>query len=183
MSATTNEMLFESGLRIVLSHEGGYANDPLDHGGPTNFGITQDTYNRFRTHIKAGLKDVKGITKDEVRQIYRLFYWMDGKCNKIAEVLPDLAIIHFDTAVNHGVGGAAHILQKSLGVEDDGIIGPKTLGAIEITPSALAIRLYLLQRELYYYRIVVQRPETGKFLTSWLSRLATFRKSYNIPKS
>ncbi|MBI5343968.1 MAG: hypothetical protein HZB83_01285, partial [Deltaproteobacteria bacterium] len=35
---------FERAIAFVLRHEGGYANDPRDPGGETNFGISKRAY-------------------------------------------------------------------------------------------------------------------------------------------
>lgn len=36
---------FETLLNYVFEDEGGFNDDPVDRGGRTNFGITQDSYN------------------------------------------------------------------------------------------------------------------------------------------
>ena len=34
----------QTALQFTLREEAGYVNNPRDHGGPTNHGITQTTY-------------------------------------------------------------------------------------------------------------------------------------------
>ena len=41
-------MSFERSLPDILRYEVGYVNNPNDHGGRTNKGITQVTYDRWR---------------------------------------------------------------------------------------------------------------------------------------
>ena len=35
-------MTFEEAVKIILKHEGGYVNDPVDPGGETNMGISKE---------------------------------------------------------------------------------------------------------------------------------------------
>ena len=44
----------------ILRREGGYVNHPADKGGPTNFGITQDTLSRYIGR-QALISDVKNL--------------------------------------------------------------------------------------------------------------------------
>lgn len=37
----------------------------------------------------------------------------------------------FDAAVNHGLGNASRMLQRAVGVVDDGVIGNMTIAAIK----------------------------------------------------
>lgn len=104
------DIRFRTYLAEILSHEGGKVDDPKDSGGRTNYGITQNTYNAFNKSKGRAKKDVFNITMDEVVWIYwERYYTASG-----ADKLPDgLAFIHFDTAVNFGVGRAKEFLQQS----------------------------------------------------------------------
>lgn len=164
--------MFEDALKLVLEFEGGYANDPDDPGGATNFGITQDVYDPTHT------KNVKNITKEEVEKIYHDQYWLAGKCDKIAEWNPSLSAIHFDCCVNCGTYGAATLLQDILDVKRDGIIGSVTLS--KVTPDPALSKLYLSRRKKYYYAVINNHTTLHKFLSSWLSRLDKLAKYYNL---
>src|SRR5512146_2878001 len=61
-------------LPLLLAHEGGYSNHPNDPGGPTNFGITIFDY---RKSVKPGATaaDVRAMTVEEAKRIYRTRYW------------------------------------------------------------------------------------------------------------
>jgi lysozyme family protein len=109
--------------------EGGWTDDPVDPGGPTNYGITLGTY---AAHIHADVTaqtfpslkaDLRAIKPETVRTIYRDRYWQPSKAQQLP---PPLGLMHFDAAVNHWVGGAARLLQQALGVPVDGDIGPET---------------------------------------------------------
>lgn len=119
---------FETAFSIVLGHEGGYSNHPHDNGGPTNFGVTQETYDDWRRRSRQAPRDVRKITPEEVRKIYREGYWDLVRGDALP---PGLDVAVFDYAINSGPGRAVRALQRRLGVKVDGIIGPKTLRAIE----------------------------------------------------
>ena len=73
-----------------------------------------------------------------VRDIYRRSYWDAARCEQLPA---PVRLIHFDSAVNSGVGRAARWLQTAAGVTPDGAIGPITLRAVQAAdPQALAMR-------------------------------------------
>jgi lysozyme family protein len=161
----------------VLGAEGGYSDHKSDRGGKTNFGITQSVYDEWRIGKGFGRQPVVGISGEEVKQIYLSRYWMLGKCDRLPAPLD---YVHFDGCVNHGKTQAAKFLQRALGVEDDGAIGPKTLAAVR--EEDLAGRTdticddILHQREEFYDRLA-ERDESQKvFLKGWHNRLAHVRK-------
>ena len=123
---------FDVALRHVLAMEGGWTDDPYDPGGPTNKGITLAVYARERgvevttenfAELKAALR---AIPDSLVRDIYASRYWRPACCPALRG---PLALMHFDTSVNHGVSAAARMLQETLDVDIDGEIGPITLSA------------------------------------------------------
>jgi lysozyme family protein len=118
---------YDTGLKAVLKHEGGYVNHPRDPGGATNKGITYRTYNSWRKSQGKPKKNVKSITNAEVAKIYKEQYWDAVKGDKLPAGL-DYCI--FDYAVNSGPGRAAKELQRIVGVAADGSIGNDTLGAV-----------------------------------------------------
>lgn len=118
---------FASALNFTAREEGGWSDHPADPGGATNHGITIGTLAAWRGKpvTKA---DVRALTTDEARAIYRANYWNAVRGDDLPAGL-DLAM--FDWAVNAGPGRAVRGLQRILGVSADGAIGPVTLGAIK----------------------------------------------------
>lgn len=162
--------LFDSALRHVLAMEGGWSNDPADPGGPTNQGITLADYAAYRG-VRLGIwnrtrlvEDLRHIEPDVVSTIYRERYWIAACCNRLPEAI---AFLHFDAAVNQGVGTAARLLQQALGVGVDGEIGPITLGAAAGAPLPGMLRRYAaLRRSLYR-----QLRTFARFGRGWLRRV------------
>ena len=108
---------FDDIIEITLHHEGGYVNDPNDLGGETNFGIAK----RFYPDV-----DIKNLTKDKAKDIYRRDYWDK---NKVDEMPEQLRHIYFDMCVNQGKGTAVKVLQRlwsRTGLKVDGGLGAKT---------------------------------------------------------
>lgn len=163
---------FAQALPVILKHEGGYVTDPVDRGGATNFGVTQATYDAWRASVREKVRPVKEITTDEVEAIYHARYWLEAKC----DALPwPASLAHFDAAVNHGVGRAAHLLQEALGVPVDGKIGPQTLAAAaKLAPAELVTRMLWERVEFYQ---LISKGEQVKFLRGWLARVLELRKA------
>lgn len=164
--------LFETALAFTLPTEGGFVNDPDDSGGATNHGITQVTYDRYRLSLHEMNQSVQSITDDEVSAIYEQVYWTPAHC---AEMPLQLAVCHFDWAVNHGVAGAIKTLQQVLSVADDGVFGPQTSSRLQQSARAsnlpILIGDYLDARRAWYEQRVMDVPSQMKFKAGWLHRV------------
>ena len=162
---------FEVALAHVLEMEGGYGEDPYDPGGPTNHGITLAVLAAWKgvtldaTNHGELKQELKRIAPETVRQIYRLRYWGPAGC---AELSAPLALMHFDAAVNHGVGAALRMLQEAAETEVDGEIGPLTRAAIAAKPPDRLIRAYADIRRARYRAL----PHFWRFGRGWLDRAA-----------
>jgi peptidoglycan hydrolase-like protein with peptidoglycan-binding domain len=159
--------IFSEALRFSLRWEGGYVDHPSDPGGETNKGVTISTYNAYRRRKGVTSQSVRYITDAEVHEIYREMYWKSSQCD--LKVRP-LAIVHFDTAVNFGVGGSTLFLQEVLGVTADGAYGPGTRAALARANNAQTAKRYCQARIDYRYRRVNQNPSQRVFLAGWLNR-------------
>jgi uncharacterized protein (TIGR02594 family) len=164
--------IFDRALVHVLEMEGGYSNDPYDPGGPTNKGITLNEFAKWRSvtvtavskaRLIAALKDIDAET---VADIYRARYWQPASC---AALPGAVAVMHFDAAVNHGVGGATRLLQAALGVTADGEIGPESLGAVRGQPARTIVERYAELRRARYRAL----PHFWRFGRGWLRRVDT----------
>lgn len=159
---------FADALPVILKFEGGFVDDSDDRGGATNKGITQGTYDAWRRGRGVPTRSVKLLEDGEVLDIYHKGYWMAAK----ADAVPwPLSVGHFDAAVNHGVTNAWKIMQRALGVADDGIPGPKTLTALQLADPGNLVWEWLKARAAFYARIVQGSPSQAKFLRGWLNRV------------
>ena len=150
-----SQTAFTRALNFVLEAEGGYHNDPRDPGGETNFGISKRAYPDL---------DIANLTRAQARQIYQRDYWRAAHCHQLP---PELAVVHFDCAVNQGARTAAHLLQRALNVRMDGIIGPVTLHTARSAHPATACVDYLTARAHRY----ASTHGHQHYLRGWLRRL------------
>lgn len=162
--------IFERALRHVLVMEGGFTDDPHDPGGPTNKGITLGVYAAWKGEaVSAGSTQrlraaLKKIPDAEVREIYRQRYWRTAGC---ATLPPALALMQFDTGVNHGPVTAIRILQEVVGTVVDGEIGPATLSAVAAKPLLDILDAYAGNRRKRYRAM----PHFWRFGRGWLNRV------------
>ncbi|NOD35289.1 MULTISPECIES: glycoside hydrolase family 108 protein [unclassified Ruegeria] len=157
-----NENNFPRCVDIILSKEGGYVDDPDDPGGATNMGITFDTLKSWR---KAPItkKDVKDLSVEEAKQIYRANYWNALSCDDLPA---GVDLVAFDFGVNAGTSRSGKLLQRIVGVAQDGQVGPITLAAVKAVDPAHIIRRFSELR-LNYYQSLPHFPKFGK---GWTNR-------------
>jgi lysozyme family protein len=170
--------MFEPILKHILKSEGGYVNHPADRGGPTNYGITQSTYDGFRLSKSLPTRDVKEIGETEVEDIYRTQYWVPSGAAQVVRDDPWLALVLFDFAVNSGVRVAVLAIQRLVGVKADGIFGRVTHRAVLGHLNNLRPRL-LAHRYQFYADIVRRNPSQAAFILGWTRRLNEFLLTIN----
>ena len=115
---------FEACLAHVLQSEGLWADHPKDPGGATMKGVTLATYRKYKPG--ATKAQLRAISDADLAMIYRGGYWNLVKGDDLPA---GLDLVAFDAAVNSGPGRGARWLQEALGVNPDGVIGPKTIAA------------------------------------------------------
>lgn len=171
---------FYIAYKKVAQAEGGYQKHPSDSGNynsrnelvGTNWGISAPVYENYigRPPSETDMRQMSAAT---ARDIYRKSFWDDIRGDEI--INQSVADIFFDGRVNHGRTGTK-LMQRVLGVADDGRVGPQTLRAInQSDPRQLYIAYREARREFYYY-LTEKRPSQLDFLDGWLNRLATFNE-------
>lgn len=153
--------------RFTRNWEGGYVDNKKDPGGATNKGVTQATYNAYRTGKKLAPQPVKQIKEEEVEEIYYSSYWKGSKCSLMKHPLT-LAV--FDTAINFGNGRAKEFLQKALKVMPDRVIGPDTKAALDKADhQEVAVTICELRIKYRHHRVAEDSSQVV-FLKGWLNR-------------
>lgn len=146
MNETTS---FEAAMKLSLENEGGYANDPRDPGGETNFGISSRAYPN---------EDIKNLTIERAKYLYKRDYWYPLRLDALANQY--VANNLFDFGIHHGVRGTAKKWQLALAREYgfkgviDGIIGSFTLDFTnKLIEDGLAAELNsaLVKARVQYY--------------------------------
>ena len=163
---------FQQVFHQVMDREGGYVNHPKDKGGPTKFGVTHRVYDAYRSSKKLPKRSIREITAEEAADIYYHRYWLTSRA---AELPPVLGMLHFDSAVHHGVGRANRMLQQAVGVKKDGHIGPITMARLSrMEPRAIA-EAYLGIRTRFLDRLG-KRPSQKDFHDGWMNRMTEIRQ-------
>lgn len=159
----------------ISKWEGGFVNDPLDKGGATNMGVTLSTW-RQCGYDKDGdgdidVADMKLLNKADFERVLRLYWdrWQADKITsqKVAEILVDWVYLS-------GKWGIV-IPQRILKVADDGVVGPKTIAALNAAdPQWLHDKIYAA-RVNFINGIVAGNPSQKRFIKGWLNRLKDFK--------
>lgn len=151
---TPGDEVFELAFKKVLKFEGGSKYLKDDAGkGPTKYGINQTANPDV---------DIKNLTEDQAKDIYRKRYWNAIGGDALAMKNPQLATIAFDAAVNQGPGTAKQMLAQA----DD-------------NPYEL-----LKLRQQRYVDLKNQNPEKfGKFLGGWTNRVSSLQKDLEQDRS
>lgn len=112
-------MNFDTAFHKLLGSEGGYVDHPSDPGGATNWGVTQSVAraNGYTGHMR-------DFPVDMAKAIYWRQYWVPIKADDLP---PAIRYAVFDAAVNSGAKQAVKWLQRAIGVNDDGVVGPQTM--------------------------------------------------------
>lgn len=163
----------------IIADEGGdrFVDNPADPGGATKFGITARGLAPFlgRTPDPA---EIAALTLDDARAFY---HWLLGTTG-IDRIQNDtVRWFVFDAAVHMGATQAVKLLQRALGVKDDGVLGPVTLAATPYLDGAKLCRLAGVEQMLFYGRLAAKNltdadrdgvPDQLEFLPGYLNRLA-----------
>jgi len=153
-------MNFDTAFERLIGHEGGYVNHPADPGGETNWGIT------LRTARAEGYTGrMRDLTRDQAREIYRSAYWDRAKADQYDGAI---GFQLFDAAVNHGIGNAIRFLQRAVDVADDGIVGPRTIAAVQSMTVTDVLARFNAERLMFYTKLSAW-PTFGK---GWARRVA-----------
>lgn len=135
-------MSFARAVNFVLQREGSeLVDDPADIGGLSRYGIA------LRFHPELSADDIRNMTPESAATIYHASYWpvVHG------DDLPDyLQLPALDCAVNPGPGVVVKLLQKAVGVDQDGVMGPQTLTALRIANKTTLLERFTAARIGYW---------------------------------
>jgi lysozyme family protein len=196
------DLLFQRYRKNLRKREGGYVNDPVDRGGPTRKGISQEFLNLLRKkkrwpHLPA---QTKHLTDPQTDDIYRVEIFDLGQIAKLEQIprlealAPELPEQIFDSGVLHDILDAGRWLQQSLDevlgtdltkeLDDgsrvyDGIVGSKTRRAVAKAIQAGRIvevnDLMVDKRQDFMRKLARTDPSQQKYLAGWLARAESFR--------
>lgn len=158
---------------FILRWEGGFVNDPVDKGGATNMGVTIGTW-RSVGYDKDGdgdidVDDLHLLDKEDViERVLRPHYWNRWRADEILN--QSVANILVDWVWASGTHGIKRP-QRILGVTPDGIVGPKTLAAVNsMDPMELYFRIKN-DRIKFIDEICQRDPSQERFRKGWMNRI------------
>ena len=113
----------------TLEHEGGYTRDPNDRGNwdscKVGVGNNKGT-NRGISACSYPNEDIRGMTVARAKAIYHDDYWNPIRGD---ELPAGVDLPTFDGSVNSGRSRGVKWLQRAVGAEADGVVGPQTIVA------------------------------------------------------
>lgn len=150
----------------------GFADDPDDRGGATMIGVTIGTYRsycKYKGKKVPSVTDLKNISYKEWRDIIHTMFWSKWKADLIEDQNVANMIVDWVWASGQGIG--IKRVQKILGVTADGIVGPKTIAAVNAqNPKELFKKVYD-GRAAHFNAIVKANPSQKKWLKGWMNRI------------
>ncbi len=149
-------------IRRVLQREGGVA-DVGDGKGITRWGQTPGWLKQFNLPIPTN--------PTEASENYVAWLQVTRLDQLIGDVADDLADIVIDFAVHAGHVTAIRMLQASLGVAVDGVIGPATEAAAKQDRKAICRRVLRGRLDQMGSLIASQPDKYARFARGWLARI------------
>lgn len=151
---------FKIAVQLTLEHEGGYVDNPADHGGPTNFGITQ---------ADMPGRNMKEITENDAIQFYTQHFW-HALYGEIAD--QNVANKLFDMGVLFGIIEAITLLQHALGWYGDKATQRFDLGTLQTVNMRVNLLFTYRQHLLQHIdNICAASPDQRVFRQGWINRI------------
>jgi lysozyme family protein len=169
---------FKKAFLLILANEGGYVIDPDDPGGETYKGIARKKQPEWvgwffvdamknQPNFPKSLDD-KTDLHAEIERFYKVVFW-----DKVGgDLINDQQVANsiFDFAVNSGVTTSLGLVQKVVGTNCDGVIGPKTIQAINSFEPDHFITAFKVEKCRKYISICMKRPDSRKYFFGWIDR-------------
>lgn len=153
----------------------GFANDPDDAGGATMVGVTIATYKEYcrsKGLPRPTVAKLRAMTYAQWLDILKSMYWDRWRADEIEN--QGVAEMLVDWVWASGKYGIT-LPQKVLGVAADGIVGAKTLAAVNTADAAELMGRLRAERLLFVERICTARPVNRKFRNGWVRRINAIR--------
>lgn len=156
---------------LIKKWEGGYSNHKDDKGGCTMMGITIAVYRKYYG-LRKTCEDLKKITPTEWTHILKTGYWDKMKADQIEN--QSIANLCVQMCWGSGPITAIKKIQACLGLKADGIVGPKTLGALNAPDRATTFQKLWNMRKVWLTNISTI-GNNKVFLKGWLNRLNDYK--------
>lgn len=161
--------------------DGSAADDaPGEPRGNTHWGVVRDTWNSAM-HRGCVVSDPNFSTapQSDFATVIRWTCWTPLWCNQLcAGGSPGVAIVLANMAMAAGSPAAVRILQRVLGVREDGVMGPHTTAAAvaSVHRGMDLIGQLTDADEAWFDALIANRPEFRQFRAGWLRRAEVFEE-------
>lgn len=174
-------------LQLIKAVEFSNDNKKLLHKNPTENGLTyfgiyeksHPTWSGWKT-IKAYLElepdlekcsvilsNVSDLNK-KVEDFIKKEFWDKMKLDFVTSEHKQLELLCF--AYNVGIKPAIKVLQETLGITIDGIIGQQTINALNSFDESLFDKLFDIEEKEYYNELIEDKPRFKIYKNGWHSR-------------
>lgn len=160
-----NEALF------IRAKGSGWSDDPNDGGGKTMIGVTLDTYKgycRSKGYPTPTAERLRNITYKQWLEIAKSLYWDKWRADEIRS--QSVAEMVVDWTWHSGSYGI-RIPQYALGVTVDGIVGSKTIAAVNGRDPYQLFETLKRERLAYIERLCQQRTRNKVYRQGWINRV------------
>jgi lysozyme family protein len=166
-------MSYQIAISSLLQKEGGFQNNPNDYGNyldgvllGTKYGITPESFERYFGYTPTA-EDMQTINKAEAEQFYYYSYWLPYNLDAInSQYIQNIVL---DTIVLFSVFGRAQILPYSNNTLD--------INSINQQNEDILLNDIIARRIDYHNYIVSNDSSQSVFLTGWINRAESFKKS------
>jgi len=159
---------FKAAFTNTMLNEGGYklTNIPGDRGGMTYAGISRKMWPNWGGWVYIDADTTP--PNDLVEAFYKQAFWDPLMLDHVSASVVSSNI--YDFAVNAGGKTAAKLAQVAARTTPDGVMGQKTLTAINTMSTEMFILRFSLAKIARYRDIVAKDRSQIKFLMGWLNR-------------
>lgn len=179
-------MNYEEAFKIVTRLEFNSPRNALHvnegEEGYTFMGIYQKAHPKWQgwsiiKDLESKYSNIKDLSKacydsctlqDLVKDFYKTNFWDKLRLDEVKSA--KICFEMFVFGVNAGLKNAVKLAQRVVGVLDDGIIGPKTIHALNNYDEDKFDREYDLLEIQFYEMLVSKRPAFKSFINGWTNR-------------
>ena len=162
----------------IFKWEAGFVDDPTDHGGATNMGVTLSTWRQVGYDKDGdgdiGVEDLRLLTKEDATMVLKRFYWDRW----LGDQINNQSVANFlvDWLWSSGKWGIV-IPQRLLQVPSDGMVGSQTITALNSANQQQFFQTVMGERVKFITALISRDPSQERFRRGWFNRLNDFNFS------
>jgi lysozyme family protein len=165
--------LFEPAVRLVLQHEGGWVDDPLDPGGATNYGISLRFYKQS-IDPSATPETIHNLTVQDASNIYLKCWWNQyhyGNINAqlVADKVLDMSVLTGPFRIGKATQEAINIVNGNNNLATDGNLGPLSFAAMNAADPTRLLAAIIQQMTDFFESLT--SPIARQDMQGWLNRV------------